>query len=39
MIDMKAEKIKKKIRKMTWHQKLILMDWLNAWYSALKEEE
>ena len=36
---MSVEKMKKKIRKMSYHEKLELMDWLNGWYSYLKEEE
>jgi hypothetical protein len=39
MIDMKVEKLKRKVRKMTFRQKVELMDWLNTWYSYLKEEE
>ena len=36
-MDRKQAKIRKKIRNMSWHQKLILMDWLNMWYEAYKE--
>jgi len=36
---MSVTKMKKKIRKMSVKEKLELMDWLNAWYSYLKEEE
>ena len=39
MIDMKVEKLKRKVRKMTFHQKVELMDWLNTWYSDLKEQQ
>lgn len=39
MIDMKVEKLKRKIRKMEFYQKIELMDWLNSWYAAVKEEE
>ncbi len=39
MNDKKVHKLKRKIRKMTWHQRIELMDWMNMWYSALKEEE
>ncbi len=38
MIDMKVERIKRKIRKMTYWQRYELMDWLNSWYAAEKEE-
>lgn len=37
-MDKKVSKIKAKIRKMTWHQKLVLFDWLNMWYEDYKEE-
>jgi len=36
---MSVEKMKKKIRKMSVKEKLELMNWLNTWYSYLKEEE
>ncbi len=39
MIDKTVEKMKKKIRKLDWYQKLNLMDWLNNWYSDYKEEQ
>ena len=39
MIDMKVEKLKRKIRKMEFHQRILLMDWLNDWYWHIKEEE
>jgi len=39
MIDMKVEKMKRKIRRMEGRQIIELMDWLNAWYAAVKEEE
>ena len=39
MIDMKVEKLKKKLRKMKYHQRIELMDWLNAWYAFDKERE
>ena len=39
MIDMKVEKLKRKIRKMSYWQRIELMDWLNTWYSAIKEEQ
>ena len=38
-MDKKTRRIQAKIRKLTWHQKLILMDWINAWYSDYKEEQ
>ena len=37
-MDRKIRRIQAKIRKLTWHQKLILMDWMNAWYSDYKEQ-
>lgn len=37
-MDRKTRRIQAKIRKLTWHQKLILMDWMNAWYSDYKEQ-
>lgn len=38
-MNRKVRKIQAKIRKMTWHQKLALMDWLNMWYEGYKEEQ
>lgn len=35
----RAAKIAKKIRRMTWHERIELMDWMNAWYSDMKMEE
>ena len=32
-INMKVEKIKKKLRKLEYNEKIELMDWLNNWYS------
>ena len=37
-MDKKIRKIQAKIRKMTYHEKLILMDWFNAWYEDIKEQ-
>lgn len=37
-MDKKIRKIQAKIRKMTWHQKLALFDWLNMWYEDYKEQ-
>ncbi len=37
-MDRKTRWIQRKIRKLNWHQKLILMDWMNAWYSDYKEQ-
>ena len=46
MYNRKIEKFKKKIRKLNYYDKLILMDWLVDWYewekwnaSQYKEEE
>ena len=38
-MDRKIRKMQQKIRKMSWHHKLILMDWLNAWYGDYKEQQ
>ena len=38
-MDRKVRKIQARIRKMSWHQKLILLDWINAWYSDYKEQQ
>ena len=35
----KCAKIAKKIRRMKYHERIELMDWMNAWYSSMKEEE
>tara|TARA_Y100000004_G_scaffold70435_2_gene79177 strand:+ start:2110 stop:2241 length:132 start_codon:yes stop_codon:yes gene_type:complete len=32
MIDRKVERMKKRLRKLTWYQKLHLRAWLNTWY-------
>lgn len=37
-MEKKIRKIQAKIRKLSWHQKLVLMDWMNAWYSDYKEQ-
>ena len=39
MRDKKVEKLKVKLRKLHWYQKIRLMDWLNAWYSDVKEQQ
>jgi len=39
MIDKRVEKIKRKIRKFRFWQKIELMDWLNTWYAYYSEEE
>ena len=39
MIDMKVEKLKRKIRKMDYWQRYELMDWLNLWYAAEKNQK
>ena len=39
MINIRVEQLKRKIRRMKWHQRIELMDWMNAWYAAIKEEE
>lgn len=39
MNDKTVHKMKRKIRKLSWYQRIELMDWMNMWYSAMKEEE
>lgn len=39
MNDKVVHKLKKKIRKLKYWQRIELMDWLNSWYSAEQEEE
>ena len=34
-----VNKIKKKIRKMHWYDRVELMDWMNRWYSDMKEQQ
>ena len=34
----KVRKLQRKIRKLHWYQRMILMDWMNAWYSDIKEQ-
>jgi len=38
-INMSVERMKKKIRKMSYREKLELMDWLNAYYAYRKQGE
>ena len=38
MIDKKVEKLKRKFRRLEYWQRIELMDWLNSWYAAVKEE-
>ena len=38
-MDKKIRNIQRKIRKMTWSQKLALFDWLNMWYENYKKEQ
>lgn len=35
----RVEKMKRKIRKMHWHEKMDLMDWCVMCYNAVKEAE
>jgi len=37
-MDKKIRKLQAKIRKLSWYQKLVLLDWINAWYSDYKEQ-
>jgi len=39
LVDWRVEKMKKRIRKMSYKEKLELMDWLNAYYAYRKGEE
>lgn len=39
MNDRLVRKIKRKIRGMHWHDRMVLMDWMNAWYSDMKEQQ
>jgi len=39
MINIKVEKIKRKIRKMSYQHRIELMDWMNLWYVAMTEED
>jgi len=32
MIDRKVERMKKRLRKLTWYQKLEIRAWLDMWY-------
>ncbi len=38
MNDRVVHKLKKKLRKLEYWQRYELMDWLNAWYSDMKEQ-
>ena len=38
MSDRKVRKLQRKIRKLHWYQRMILRDWMNAWYSDIKEQ-
>ncbi len=37
-MDKKIRKLQAKIRKLSWHQKLVLHDWIIAWYADYKEQ-
>ena len=37
--EMQLIKIQRKIRKLEYWQRYQLMDWMNTWYAAMKEEE
>jgi len=34
-----VRKLQKKIRRLHWYDRILLMDWMNAWYSDMKEQE
>ena len=35
----KMTKLKRKIRKLDYYDRIDLMDWMNRWYEAMKEEQ
>ena len=35
----KMTKIQRKIRKLDYYDRIDLMDWMNRWYEAMKEEQ
>jgi len=39
MNDRLVRKLQKKIRRMHWHDRITLMDWMNRWYSDMKEQQ
>ena len=38
-MNRKMRKMQRIIRKMTWYQRIELMDWMNAWYASYKAEQ
>jgi hypothetical protein len=38
MNDKRVKKLKKKVRALDYWQRIELMDWMNTWYAAMKEE-
>lgn len=39
MNDKLVRKLKKKMRTLHWHDRIELMDWMNRWYSDMKEQQ
>ena len=39
MMTRKTRKIMRIIRKLDYHDRMYLMDWMNGWYEAMKEEQ
>ena len=35
----KITKLQRKIRKLDYYDRIDLMDWMNRWYEAMKEEQ
>ena len=35
----KMTKLQRKIRKLDYYDRIDLMDWMNRWYEAMKEEQ
>ena len=38
-MDKKIRKLQAKIRKLSWYDKIVLMDWINAWYTDYKIQQ
>lgn len=39
MNDKQVNRVKRVVRKMSYWQRIELMDWMNAWYSDYKDQE
>jgi len=38
-MNRRVRKLKKKMRRLNWWERIILMDWNNAWYADRKQQQ